>query len=121
MSLTIETDLKDIFTKIDQRLERMEQGINEVKLGQSELKGEVKLGQSELKGEVKNLSTELKGEIKNLDEKLSGKIDTLDAKVDGLSTRVGNQEFLLRTIVGGLILIIIGGAAKMFWNFPASP
>jgi hypothetical protein len=31
-----------------------------------------------------------------------------------------NQEFLLRTIVGGLILIIVGGAAKMFWSFPAS-
>jgi uncharacterized protein YqgV (UPF0045/DUF77 family) len=74
MSLTIETELKDIFIKIDQRLERMEQGQNELKLSVSELKGE-----------VKNLSTEVKGEIK-----------TLDAKVDGLSTRVGNQEFLLR-------------------------
>lgn len=99
MSLTIETELKDIFTKIDQRLERMEQGQNELKLSVSELKGE-----------VKNFSTELKGEIK-----------TLDAKVDGLSTRVGNQELLLRTIVGGLILIILGGAAKMFENFSANP
>jgi hypothetical protein len=97
MSLTIETELKDVLAKIDQRLERMEQGQNELKLSVSELKGE-----------VKNLSTELKGEIK-----------TLDTKVDGLSTRVGNQ-FLLRTIVGGLILIILGGAAKMFWNLPTS-
>jgi archaellum component FlaC len=99
MSLTIETDLKDIFTKIDQRLERMEQGINELKLGQSELKGE----------------------INTLDEKLSGKITNLDTKVDGLSTRVSNQEFLLRTIVGGLILIIIGGVVRTFWDFPANP
>ena len=65
MSLTIETELKDIFTKIDQRLERMEQGQNELKLSVSELKGE-----------VKTLSTELKGEIKSLDEKLGGKINT---------------------------------------------
>ena len=98
MSLTIETELKDVLAKIDQRLERMEQGQNELKLSVSELKGE-----------VKNLSTELKGEIK-----------TLDTKVDGLSTRVGNQEFLLRTIVGGLILIILGGAAKMLWSLPTS-
>jgi archaellum component FlaC len=98
MSLTIETDLKDIFNKIDQRLERIEQGQNDLKLSVSELKGE-----------VKTLASELKGEIK-----------TLDTKVDGLSTRVSNQEFLLRTIVGGLILIILGGAAKMFWSFPAS-
>jgi archaellum component FlaC len=99
MSLTIEIELKDIFTKIDQRLERMEQGQNELKLSVSELKGD----------------------IKALDEKFSGKINTLDTKVDGLSTRVGNQEILLRTIVGGLILIIIGGAAKMFFNFPVNP
>ena len=77
----------------------MEQSINELKLGQ----------------------VEIKGEIKSLDEKLSGKINTLDVKVDGLSTRVGNQEFLLRTIVGGLVLIILGGAAKMLWSFPANP
>jgi chromosome segregation ATPase len=109
MSLTIETDLKDIFNKIDQRLERMEQGQNELKLSVSELKGEVKI-----------LGTELKGDIKALDEKLSGEIKTLDTKVDGLSIRVSNQEFLLRTIVGGLILIILGGAAKMFWSFPTS-
>jgi predicted RNase H-like nuclease (RuvC/YqgF family) len=81
MSLTIETDLKDIFNKIDQRLERMEQGQNELKLSVSELKGEIK---------------------------------ALDIKVDGLSTRVGNQEFLFRGIFGGLLLIILRGVAKMF-------
>jgi ABC-type phosphate transport system auxiliary subunit len=88
MSLTIEVELKDIFIKIDQRLERIEQGQNELKLSVSELKGDIK---------------------------------TLDVKVDGLSTRISNQELLLRTIVGGLILIVLGGAAKMFWNFPVSP
>ncbi|WP_373545774.1 hypothetical protein [Chamaesiphon sp.] len=99
MSLTIETELKDIFIKIDNRLDRMEQGINELKLGQSEIKGD----------------------IKALDERLSGKIANLETKVDGLATRVSSQEFLSRTIVGGLVLIILGGAAKMFWNFPVSP
>jgi chromosome segregation ATPase len=131
MSLTIETELKDIFIKIDQRLERMEQGQNELKLSVSELNGEVKSLSVELKGEIKNLSTEVKGEIKaldeklsgqitNLDEKLGGKINTLDTKVDGLSTRISNQEFLLRTIVGGLVLIILSGAIRMFWNFPVN-
>jgi hypothetical protein len=52
---------------------------------------------------------------------LKGDIKTLDVKVDGLSTRISNQELLLRTIVGGLILIVLGGAAKKFWNFPVSP
>lgn len=139
MSLTIETDLKDIFNKIDQRLERMEQGQNELKLGVSELNNEIKgintefKGEikslnteikslsTELKGEIKSLSSELKGEIKNLSSELKGEINGLNIKVDGLSKRVDNQEFLLRGIFGGFLLIILGGAAKMFWNFPVNP
>ncbi len=132
MSLAIEVELKDIFTKIDQRLERMEQGQNELKLSVSELKGDVKnLGtelngkiealDEKLSGKIEALDERLSGEVKNVDEKLGGKINTLDAKVDGLSARVGNQEILLRTIVGGLILIIVGGAARMFLNFPVNP
>lgn len=92
MSLAIETELKDIFAKIDQRLDRMDQRFDRMEQGINDLK----LGQAELKGEIKNL----------------------DIKVDALSSRVGSQEFLSRTIVGGLVLIILGGAAKMFGNFP---
>ena len=99
MSLTIEVELKDILNGINQKLDVIQKDVTDLKLGQ----------------------VELKGDISTLDEKLSGRINTLDTKVDGLSTRISNQEFLLRTIVGGLILIILGGAAKMFWNFPANP
>jgi chromosome segregation ATPase len=127
MPLTIETDLKDIFNKIDQRLERMEQGQNELKLSVSELSSEIKGINTELKGEIKgldtgikSLNTELKGEIKSLSSEVKGDIKGLDIKVDGLSKRVDNQEFLLRGIFGGLLLIILGGAAKMFSIFPTS-
>jgi archaellum component FlaC len=95
MSLTIETDIRDILNKLDQRFEKMEQRFDRMEQSINDLK----LGQAEIKGEIKNLET----------------------KVDGLSTRVGSQEFLSRTIVGGLILIVLGGAAKMFWGFPVSP
>lgn len=60
-------------------------------------------------------------DLKLAQVEFKGDIKTLDAKVDGLSTRVSNQELLLRTIVGGLILIVLGGAAKMFWSFPVNP
>ena len=98
MSLTIEVELKDVLNGINQKLDVIQKDVADMKLGQAELKGD----------------------IKTLDEKLNGKINTLDAKVDGLSTRVSNQELLLRTIVGGLILIILGGAARMFWNLPTN-
>jgi chromosome segregation ATPase len=128
MSLMIETDLKDIlnglsqrFDKLDQKLDVMQKDITDLKLGQSEIKGEVKNLGTEVKGEIKTLDEKLSGQITILDEKLGGKVNTLDTKVDGISTRISNQEFLLRTIVGGLVLIILSGAIRMFWNFPVNP
>jgi hypothetical protein len=74
-----------------------------------------------LSGQIKTLDEKFTGEIKTLDEKLTGQIKTLDAKVDGVSTRLQNQEFTSRAIVGGLILIILGGVARMFGFISPSP
>ncbi|PSB57982.1 hypothetical protein [Chamaesiphon polymorphus] len=99
MSLTIEVELKDVLNGINQKLDVIQKDVTDLKLGQAEIKGD----------------------IKAVDERLSGKINTLETKVDGLTARVGSQEFLSRTIVGGLVLIILGGAARMFWSFPVNP
>ncbi len=53
---------------------------------------ELKVGQAEIKGEIK----------------------ALDTKVEQLDKRVGNQEFTNRGILIGLVVIILGGAAKLF-------
>ena len=83
MSLIVETDLKEILNRIDQKIDGVQKDIIDLKISTTELKGEVK---------------------------------TLETKIDGLSTRVQNQEFTSRAILGGLLLIVLGGAAKMF-NF----
>jgi FtsZ-binding cell division protein ZapB len=41
MSLIIETDLKEILTKLDGKIDRMQDSITDLKLGQTELKGKV--------------------------------------------------------------------------------
>jgi archaellum component FlaC len=94
MSLIVETDLKEILSRIDQKLDGVQRDVTDLKIS----------------------VTELKGDIRTLDERLSGQINTLDTKVEGLSTRIQNQEFTSRAILGGLLLIVLGGAAKMF-NF----
>ena len=53
---------------------------------------ELKVGQAEIKGEIK----------------------ALDTKVEQLDKRIGNQEFTNRGILIGLVVIILGGAAKLF-------
>ncbi|MGK7875177.1 MAG: hypothetical protein AB4426_18355 [Xenococcaceae cyanobacterium] len=44
----------------------------------------------------------------------------LEEKVDGLSKRVESQEFVSRGVLIGLILAILGGAAKLF-GFVGNP
>jgi predicted nuclease with TOPRIM domain len=105
MSLIVETDLKEILTRIDQKLDSVQRDVTDLKLGIAELKGEIKI-----------VDERLSGQIKNVEERLGGQISTLDTKVEGLSTRIQNQEFTSRAILGGLLLIVLGGAAKMF-NF----
>lgn len=121
MSVAIESDLKEIFTKFEQKLDRLEQKIDGVAKDVSELKVSVARTEAELRGNIKVLNesvarteAQLKGDIKALDEKLSGEIKTLGEKTDRLSKRLDSTEFINRGIFVGLILTILGGFAKLF-------
>ena len=58
--------------------------------------------------------TKLEGQINSVDEKLSGQINALDTKSEQLNQRIANSEFTNRGILIGLVVIILGGAAKLF-------
>ena len=81
MSINVETDLKEILTRIDSKLDKLTEDVTELKVGQAEIKGDIK---------------------------------ALDTKVEGLDKRVSNQEFTNRGVLIGLIVVILGGAAKFF-------
>ncbi len=92
MSQIIEVNLADILNKIDQRLDRIELSINDLKVGQVRL---------EEKAEA-------------LESKVESQGKTLEAKIDGLDKRISNQEFINRSVLVALIVGIIGGFAKLF-------
>jgi predicted RNase H-like nuclease (RuvC/YqgF family) len=81
----IETDLAQILGQINQKLDKLSEEV-------SELKTEVKVGFAEVKGEIK----------------------ILDARVEQLDKRISNSEFTNRGILIGIVVIILGGAAKFF-------
>ncbi|MGL5032879.1 MAG: hypothetical protein ACRC6M_03655, partial [Microcystaceae cyanobacterium] len=62
--------------------------------------------------------TDLKINQARMEERLSGQINLVDEKVSGLGKRLEFQEFINRSILGGLILIVLGGAAKYFGIMP---
>ena len=85
----VESDIKDILSKIDNRLECIENDLTDLKINQA-----------------------------RMEEKLSGQISLVDEKVSGLGKRLEFQEFINRSILVGLILLVLGGAAKYFWFMP---
>ena len=96
MTTTIETDLKEIlsefkqeFVKINQRLDKIDETVTDLKVNQI-----------------------------RMEERLSGQINLLDEKVSGLGKRLESQEFTNRGILIGLIVVVLGGAAKFFGFLP---
>jgi predicted RNase H-like nuclease (RuvC/YqgF family) len=81
----IETDLAEILGQINQKLDKLSEEV-------TELKTEVKVGFAEVKGEIK----------------------ALDAQVEQLDKRITNSELTNRGILIGIVVIILGGAAKIF-------
>jgi chromosome segregation ATPase len=92
----IETDLAEILGHINQKLDKLSEEVIGLKTKLSEevtgLKTEVKVGFAEVKGEIK----------------------ALDAQVEQLDKRITNSEFTNRGILIGIVVIILGGAAKIF-------
>jgi uncharacterized protein YPO0396 len=76
MATTIETDLKEIlgefkqeFSKLNQRLDRIESDLTSLKVSQAEIKGEMETFKAEVKGEFSTLKNELafiKEDVKDL-------------------------------------------------------
>ncbi len=89
----IQTDLAQILNKLDGKIDRIDDRLGKLEIGQ----------------------VEIKGEIKALDERLLGEIKALDAKTEQLNTRVGNVEFGIRGVLVGIAVAVLGGLAMFFW------
>jgi predicted nucleic acid-binding Zn-ribbon protein len=72
---------------------------------------------AEILKEIKSDQKKILEEVNNLkvgQAKIEGKIEALETKVDQLDKRIANSELTNRGILIGLIVVILGGAAKLF-------
>ena len=129
MPTVTDTELKELKDLITTGFSRLDSEITGLKISQERLSGQInsldeKLTEQinsldeKLTGQINSLDEKLTGQINSLDEKLTGKINVLDEKITGQGKRLDFQEFINRSILGGLILIVLGGAAKYFGIMP---
>ena len=114
----IEQKMDRQFTEVNQKLEKIDERLTKLEIGQEKLSGEIKALDQKLSGEIRALDQKLSGEIRALDEKFTGEIKTLGEKVSGIDKRLDNQEFINRGILVSVIIALIGGAAKLFDILP---
>ena len=88
----IQTDIADILQELKTDQKKILEEVNALKFSQAQEINTLKLGQAEIKGELK----------------------ALDTKVEQLNERIKNSEFTNRGVLIGLVVIILGGAAKLF-------
>ncbi|TRV48972.1 MAG: DUF4164 domain-containing protein [Microcystis panniformis Mp_MB_F_20051200_S9] len=86
---TVTYSLEAVLTRIEGKIDKIDERLTKVEIGQSEIRGD----------------------IKALDERLT-------TEIKGLTTGVADQEFTNRGIFIVLIVAILGGAAKLFGFFP---
>ncbi|MDJ0687766.1 MAG: hemolytic enterotoxin [Xenococcaceae cyanobacterium MO_188.B32] len=109
MSLSIESDLKEILTKIDNRLDRIDQRFENL--------------ENKFEQKFENLENKFDNRFEKLETKLNEvqvSVARLEEKTEGLSKRIESQEFVSRGVLIGLIVAILGGAAKLF-GFVGNP
>ena len=86
---TVTCSLEAVLTRIEGKIDKIDERLTKVEIGQSEIRGD----------------------IKALDERLT-------TEIKGLTTRVAYQEFTNRGIFIALVVAILGGAAKLFGFLP---
>ncbi|MFM7439952.1 MAG: hypothetical protein ACKO2V_15375 [Snowella sp.] len=93
---TVEIKLEDVLISIQKDLKEIRDDIQkDLKEIRDDLT-DLKVSQAEIRGDIK----------------------VLDEKVTGIGKRLENQEFVSKGILGGLLLIVLGGAAKYFGFVP---
>ena len=123
MTIQVESDLKDILLKFDQKLDRLQTDMNDVKISVAELKKDNQRLEEKIDNNYQSLNTKIDSTAQRLEEKIDSTSQRLEAKIDSssknltdnlqnLGKRVDNAEFINRGIFVGLILTILGGFAK---------
>jgi len=111
MATTIETDLKEVlgefkqeFSKLNQRLDRIEGDLTSLKVSQAEIKGEMETFKAEVKGELETIKAESKGEFSTLKSELAFiREDVKDLK----NSQRAQIWALIITVIGATITAVV--------------
>ncbi|GBF79869.1 hypothetical protein [Aphanothece sacrum] len=86
MSITIEQDLKEVLTSINQKLDNLQKDVTDIKI------------------EIATLQGEVRGNLKSLDEKVT----TLDKRIEKIENSQKNKICALIGILGTALLGTVG-------------
>ena len=107
----LSTDLNQRMDKLEESNKKLEKDLNDLRVGQAEIKGEIKALDNKIDGVEGKLTEKIDGVEGKLTEKIDAVEGKLTEKIDGIEKRVGNLEFFNRvgvsSLIGGIIALIV--------------
>ncbi len=97
MSTIIETYLKDVLGQINSKLDKLTDDVNQLKVSVTKDINDIKISIAEDIGEVK------------------ASITKLEEGQNGINKRLDNLDFIARTVIGGVVLALLAGLAKLLY------
>jgi hypothetical protein len=113
--ITVTYSLEDVLEQVIQKLDRLDEKVENVRKEVVEIKIDLVRLESELRGDIKSLESQMKGDIKNLESQMKGDIKNLETEVKGIGKRLDTQEFINRSVVVGFVLALAAGTIKLFF------
>ncbi len=108
MSTIIETDIKDVLVQINGKLDKLSEDVNQIKVDVAILKE----GQNHLNKRIDDTQSTIN---KRLDDTQSTINKRLDDTQSSINKRLDNLDFIARTVIGGVVLALLAGFAKILY------
>lgn len=113
----IETDLAEVLSAINTKLDKLQGDVTDLKIGQTELKGNIQRLEVEVKGDIQQFKTEIKGEIGEFKTESKSSFKTIDAAMEVIKTDIkeikGSQKMQIWALIGILITAVGGFLAAV--------
>jgi len=111
MNQVIEVNIADILSRLETKIDKLEDKIDDL-----EKKFDDKI--NKLEDKIDSLERKFDNKFDHLSNEVNAvkvNVAKLDEKITGVDKRLGNLEFIFRSIAGGIIIALILAAARYFF------
>ena len=108
MSTIIETDLKELLTQINGKLDKLSDDVNEVKVDIAILKE----GQNSINKRLEDTQSSINKRLEDTQSSINKRLEDTQFSIN---KRIDSLDFIARTIIAGIFITVVGAVIKFLF------